>query len=180
MKYSMFNKVSIFVGARFTISSGKASRLVSFISILAISGLVLGVAILILVISVMNGFEQELKDRVLNVIPHASIYGLNPIDDWEDVEINLREDTNIRGISPYIETEALIKSKSAVAGVLVNGVIASKDKSVSVIHEFMQTGNFEKIQKVTENIKKAIKLNSILPNTLFESIPFFTSHDFVT
>ena len=70
MKYSMFNKVSIFVGERFTISSGKASRLVSFISVFAISGLVLGVAILIVVISVMNGFERELRDRILSVVPH--------------------------------------------------------------------------------------------------------------
>ena len=125
---------------------GRKSGFLSFISALAFISTSLGVAVLIIVSSVMNGFEKELKDRVLNVIPHASIYGLNPINNWENIELNLNNDINIKGISPYIETEALIKSKSAVAGVLVNGVVASKDKSVSVIHEFMQAGNFENIQ----------------------------------
>ena len=139
------NYTSFYIALRYL--RGRKSGFLSFISALAFISTSLGVAVLIIVSSVMNGFEKELKDRVLNVIPHASIYGLNPIDDWENIELNLKNDTNIRGISPYIETEALIKSKSAVAGVLVNGVIASKDKSVSVIHEFMQAGIFENIQE---------------------------------
>ena len=63
----------------------KKDGFLNVISIFSFIGISLGVAVLIIVSSVMNGFEQELKDRVLNVIPHASIYGLNPIDDWESV-----------------------------------------------------------------------------------------------
>ena len=70
MKYRVFNAVSIFVGTRFTLSSKKANQLVSFMSALAISGLVLGVSILIVVVSEMNGFERELKDRIFSVDPH--------------------------------------------------------------------------------------------------------------
>ena len=139
------NYTPLYIALRYL--RGRKSGFLSFISALAFISTSLGVAVLIIVSSVMNGFEKELKDRVLNVIPHASIYGLSPIDNWKAIEIDLKNDINVKGISPYIETEALIKSKSAVAGVLINGVIASKDKSVSVIHEFMQAGSFENIQK---------------------------------
>ena len=168
------NYTSFYIALRYL--RGRKSGFLSFISALAFISTSLGVAVLIIVSSVMNGFEKELKDRVLNVIPHASIYGLNPIDDWMNIELNLKNDTNIRGISPYIETEALIKSKSAVAGVLVNGVIASKDKSVSVIHEFMQAGIFENIQEDNNivlgrllarklNVDLGDKISLMLPDT---------------
>ena len=137
------NYTPLYIALRYL--KGRKSGFLSFISSLAFVSTSLGVAVLIIVSSVMNGFEKELKDRVLNVIPHASIYGLNPIDEWEKVEQALLEDKNVKGISPYIETEALIKSNSSVAGVLINGVIPSKDKSVSVIHEYIDVGAFEKI-----------------------------------
>ena len=137
------NYTPLYIALRYL--KGRKSGFLSFISSLAFVSTSLGVAVLIIVSSVMNGFEKELKDRVLNVIPHASIYGLNPIDEWEKVEQALMEDKNVKGISPYIETEALIKSNSSVAGVLINGVIPSKDKSVSVIHEYIDVGAFEKI-----------------------------------
>ena len=137
------NYTPLYIALRYL--KGRKSGFLSFISSLAFISTSLGVAVLIIVSSVMNGFEKELKDRVLNVIPHASIYGLNPIDKWEKIEEDLLEDKNVRGISPYIETEALIKSNSSVAGALINGVIPSKDKSVSVIHEYIVAGAFEKI-----------------------------------
>ena len=168
------NYTPFFIALRYL--KGRKSGFLSFISALAFISTSLGVAVLIIVSSVMNGFEKELKDRVLNVIPHASIYGLNPIDGWENIEFNLKDDANIKGISPYIETEALIKSKSAVAGVMVNGVEASKDKSVSVIHEFMQVGKFESIQEDNNivlgrllarklNVDLGDKISLMLPDT---------------
>ena len=143
------NYTPFFIALRYL--KGRKSGFLSFISALAFISTSLGVAVLIIVSSVMNGFEKELRDRVLNVIPHASIFGLAPINNWERVELNLKKDKKVIGISPYIETEALIKSKSSVAGVLLNGVDANKDKNVSVIHEFMKSGKFEEIND-EENI----------------------------
>ena len=111
MKYSMFNKVSIFVGARFTISSGKASRLVSFISILAISGLVLGVAILILVISVMNGFERELKDRILSVVPHLVFVSDAADSDWQSKAEALEHNNQVIEVNPFAQIQGMVHSK---------------------------------------------------------------------
>ncbi len=153
------NYTPLYIALRYL--KGRKSGFLSFISSLAFVSTSLGVAVLIIVSSVMNGFEKELKDRVLNVIPHASIYGLNPIDEWEKIEQALLEDKNVKGISPYIETEALIKSNSSVAGVLINGVIPSKDKSVSVIHEYIDVGAFEKI-----SIDNSIVLGKLLARKL--------------
>ena len=138
------NYTPLFIALRYL--RGRKSGFLSFISALAFISTSLGVAVLIIVSSVMNGFEKELKERVLNVIPHASIYGINPLDDWENIELNLYDDKNILGISPYIETEALIKSRFSVAGTLVNGVSPDKDKTVSVIHEYMKEGSFSNLQ----------------------------------
>ena len=138
------NYTPLFIALRYL--RGRKSGFLSFISALAFISTSLGVAVLIIVSSVMNGFEKELKERVLNVIPHASIYGINPLDDWENIELNLYGDKNILGISPYIETEALIKSRFSVAGTLVNGVSPDKDKTVSVIHEYMKEGSFSNLQ----------------------------------
>ncbi len=139
------NYTPIYIALRYL--KGRKSGFLSFISSLAFVSTSLGVAVLIIVSSVMNGFEKELKERILNVIPHASIYGLSPIQDWKQVELNLREDANIEGISPYIETEALIKSKSSVVGARINGVDSKKDKSVSVINEFIESGDLSEIEK---------------------------------
>ena len=138
------NYTTLFIALRYL--RGRKSGFLSFISALAFISTSLGVAVLIIVSSVMNGFEKELKERVLNVIPHASIYGINPLDDWENIELNLYGDKNILGITPYIETEALIKSRFSVAGTLVNGVSPDKDKTVSVIHEYMKEGSFSNLQ----------------------------------
>ena len=139
------NYTPLYIALRYL--KGRKSGFLSFISSLAFVSTSLGVAVLIIVSSVMNGFEKELKERILNVIPHASIYGLNPIQNWKQVELNLREDKNIEGISPYIETEALIKSKSSVVGARINGVDSKKDKSVSVINEFIELGDLSEIEQ---------------------------------
>ena len=121
MKYSMFNKVSIFVGARFTISSGKASRLVSFISILAISGLVLGVAILILVISVMNGFERELKDRILSVVPHLVFVSDAADSEWQSKAEALEYNKQVIEVNPFAQIQGMVHSKGITRPVNILG-----------------------------------------------------------
>ena len=77
------------VGLRF-FTAGSGNRLVSFISLLAITGLVLGVALLIVVLAVMNGFDREMRTRVLGVVPHLQIYTRAGIADWETLAATLR------------------------------------------------------------------------------------------
>ena len=78
----MFKPLPIFIGLRYFSSGGGGNRLVSFISLLAISGLVLGVGLLIIVLSVMNGFDRELRERILSVVPHVQIIHQQGVADW--------------------------------------------------------------------------------------------------
>nr|BFE90013.1 hypothetical protein GCM10020185_05490 [Pseudomonas brassicacearum subsp. brassicacearum] len=80
----MFRPLSIFIGTRYT-RAKRRNRFVSFISMTSMIGLALGVLAMIVVLSVMNGFQREMSSRILGMVPHATIVGVNPIDDWQPV-----------------------------------------------------------------------------------------------
>ena len=78
----MLKPVPLFMGLRYFRSGGRSNLLVSFISMLAITGLVLGVALLVVVLSVMNGFDRELRERILSVVPHVQLIHNTGVADW--------------------------------------------------------------------------------------------------
>ncbi len=103
----MFKPIPLFLGLRY-FSSGGANRLVSFISILAISGLVLGVGLLVVVLSVMNGFDRELRERILAVVPHVQIIHESGIDNWQQQAAVIAAQPGVSEVSPYHEANGLI------------------------------------------------------------------------
>ena len=136
MKYSAFNVVSIFVGTRFTLSSKKANQLVSFISALAISGLVLGVAILIVVVSVMNGFERELKDRILSVVPHVVFFGDAVDSDWKTRAEALMNHDEVIEVSPFTQLQGMVHSKGITRPIQILGF--EKDRIPAIFYELLE------------------------------------------
>ena len=108
----MFKPIPIFLGLRYFYSSRSASsgstRLVSFISTLAISGLVLGVSLLVVVLSVMNGFDRELRERILAVVPHVQIIHNSGIDNWQQQAGVIAAQPSVSEVSPYNEVNGLI------------------------------------------------------------------------
>ena len=80
----MFRPLSIFIGARYT-RAKRRKNFISFISMTSMIGLALGVLAMIVVLSVMNGFQREMSSRILGMVPHASILGAKPVDDWQTV-----------------------------------------------------------------------------------------------
>ena len=86
----------------------KKTGFLSFVTALSYTCVALGVAVLIVVTSVMNGFERELRERILNTIPHASIQGIRPIENWETIYSELKKNEEIIGIAPFIESLSLI------------------------------------------------------------------------
>ena len=90
---------------------------------MAIFGITLGLLILILVTAVMNGFQRELKDRILETIPHASILGDIQIDEYPSIERVLYENTEVMGVAPYIETQGLLSSGSIFNSYSINRII---------------------------------------------------------
>ena len=117
----------------------------SFTSFLAVTGLSIGVSSLIIVLSVMNGFEKELQDRILGVVPHAVIYSDEPIDNYDDLINELILSEGIVEAVPYISFQALISTNSVSKGVSVNGIDVESEKRISILPDYMVYGNLKRL-----------------------------------
>jgi lipoprotein-releasing system permease protein len=104
----LFKPLPLFLGLRYFSAGGAGNRLVSFISLLAISGLVLGVGLLIIVLSVMNGFDRELRERILSVVPHVQIIHQQGVIDWRSDAALLARHPAVTEVTPYTEVNGLL------------------------------------------------------------------------
>ena len=119
----------------------------SFTTLLAIIGLSIGISSLIVVTSVMNGFEKELEDRILGVIPHSVISSDEPIDDYENLINQVKKDANILEASTYIDTQGIISSSYDTRGVSLIGIDPLKEKNMSIIPDYMLVGNLNDLNE---------------------------------
>ena len=119
----------------------------SFTSFLAVAGLTIGVSSLIIVMSVMNGFEKELQDRILGVVPHAVIYSDAPIDNYDDLIYQLKSSSGVEEAVPYISFQALITSDSLSKGVSVNGIDINSEERVSILPDYMIYGSLNNLEE---------------------------------
>ena len=119
----------------------------SFTTLLAIIGLSIGISSLIVVTSVMNGFEKELEDRILGVIPHSVISSDEPIDDYEKLINQVKKDANILEASTYINTQGIISSSYNTRGVSLIGIDPLKEKKMSIIPDYMLVGNLNALNE---------------------------------
>ena len=119
----------------------------SFTTLLAIIGLSIGISSLIVVTSVMNGFEKELEDRILGVIPHSVISSDETIDDYEDLINQVKKDANILEASTYIDTQGIISSSYDTRGVSLIGIDPLKEKNMSIIPDYMLVGNLNDLNE---------------------------------
>mgnify|MGYP001174802013 FL=1 len=133
----------------------------SFTSFLAISGLAIGVSSLIVVMSVMNGFEKELQDRILGVVPHAVIYSDDPIPEYQNTIKLLKENDNILEAAPYISLQGLISSSDSSKGVSITGIDIDIEPKMSIIPNYMVYGSLENL-----NEKNSIIIGSWLSSSL--------------
>jgi len=126
---------------------GKRTGFQSFVSSAGLIGVALGVAVLILVSSVMNGFERELRERILQAIPHASIEGGVDINQVPSVKAVLEENPEVLASSPYIETQGLISSANSLKGIYIFGVNPVLEKKVSIVSTKIISGSWNSIEE---------------------------------
>ena len=119
----------------------------SFTTLLSIIGLSIGISSLIVVTSVMNGFEKELEDRILGVIPHSVISSDEPIDDYENLINQVKKDANILEASTYINTQGIISSSYDTRGVSLIGIDPLKEKNMSIIPDYMLVGDLNDLNE---------------------------------
>lgn len=144
---AMFKPLSLFIGLRYT-AAKRSNHFISFISLASMLGLMLGVAALIVVLSVMNGFDRELKQRILGMVPHGSInaYG-KPIEDWPALVARLSEHPDVVSAAPFIQAQGMLTNKGVVRGALVNGIDPSIEKSVSILGNHIKSGSLDALNQ---------------------------------
>ncbi|MEC9299682.1 MAG: lipoprotein-releasing ABC transporter permease subunit [Pseudomonadota bacterium] len=125
------------------VSVNKRSQLVSFMSAISIFGIALGIAILITVLSVMNGFEREMRENVLGIVPHLTIQTEENLtaDDWASIENIANEHPMVLGTAPSIETMGVVANAAGNKGVVINGIDLDLEASVSIIDNFFVSGS---------------------------------------
>jgi lipoprotein-releasing system permease protein len=122
------------IGLRYTRAGRRARRrngFISFISGISMLGIALGVMALIVVLSVMNGFVSQVRDRMLSVVSHIEVFALNGPIDWRQVSEDVRRNPDVIGVAPYINAQGLLTRGDAVRGVLVRGVDPAAEPAVS-------------------------------------------------
>ncbi|WP_160153778.1 lipoprotein-releasing ABC transporter permease subunit [Microbulbifer sp. ALW1] len=141
----MFKPLPAFVGLRYAGAqrSGEDSAgLVSFISGLSMIGLILGVALMIVVMSVMNGFDRELRERILGIMPHATVYNASPDIDWTSVRDQVAATEGVTSAAEVWQVNGLARNGLEVTPLLVQGVNPETIVNVSTIGDFLQPGSF--------------------------------------
>jgi len=135
----MFRPLEVFIGLRYT-RAKRRNHFISFISLVSILGIAVGVTALITVISVMNGFDKELKDRILGMVSHATISGVGEtVRDWPVALARAKENPHVLGAAPYVEREAMLQG-SRNAGAMIRGVVPDIEPQVSEIDRRMIEG----------------------------------------
>jgi lipoprotein-releasing system permease protein len=129
------------IGTRYLRSTHRRG-FVSFVAVMSVCGLMLGVATLIVVLSVMNGFERELRTRILAVTSHATIAGFNgPLEDWRALQQQVLRQPGVEAAVPYVESQAMLASGPTMAGATVRGVLPAEESSATGLAQHVVSGS---------------------------------------
>ena len=143
------------VGLRYT-RAGKRSgrnRFISFISMISVAGIALGVAALIVVLSVMNGFQKEVTDRMLSVLAHVEIFDVRgAMPDWRAVGREAARNPQVAAAAPFVEIQGMLLRDGVMKPVLVRGVLPSEEAKVSDVARQMKEGSLDTLTPGSMNI----------------------------
>jgi lipoprotein-releasing system permease protein len=141
----MFRPLFVFIGTRYT-RAKRRNHFVSFISLTSMIGLALGVLVMILVLSVMNGFDYEMRTRVLGMVPHATVESATPINDWRRLADQAQSNPQVLAAAPFSQMQGLLTHAGRVQKVLINAVDPVEEAKVSIIGNFFQQGRLEDLK----------------------------------
>ncbi len=142
----MFHPLELFIGLRYT-RAKRRNHFISFISLISMLGIALGITALITVLSVMNGFQQELRERILGMTSHATISAAGGrMDDWRVVVEQTERNPEVLGGAPFVTGEAMLSNSALVSGALIRGVLPDQERRVSDIGENMIYGSLDALR----------------------------------
>lgn len=143
----MFQPTEVFLALRYS-RTRRRGGFATFINRVSTLGILLGVMALVVVTSVMNGFENELKKRILGVVPQITITSANgvPFTNWQQLEQQIVWPTQVVARQPYVSTEGVIQSDSSLKPVLLQGVLPEQEQAKGVLSSMMVTGDLSRLQ----------------------------------
>ncbi|MCF6753280.1 lipoprotein-releasing ABC transporter permease subunit [Pseudomonas phenolilytica] len=141
----MFRPLSVFIGSRYT-RAKRRNHYISFISLTSLIGLSLGVLAMILVLSVMNGFQREMSARILGMVPHATIDGSQPLDDWQALAQRLRTHPEVQAAAPLTQLEGMLSFKGSMQPLQVSGIEPQVEGDVSIVASRMVAGSLDDLR----------------------------------
>jgi lipoprotein-releasing system permease protein len=126
---------------------------VSFVALISVLGLTLGVATLVVVLSVVNGFERELRTRILSVTSHAMLMGRHgTLEEWREVQQAAEREPGVIAAAPYIEAQALVWNNRRVKGVVVRGVLPAEEARATGLGQHLTAGKLTELQAGAYNV----------------------------
>ena len=135
------------IGLRY-LRAKKRNGFMSFITMISIAGIALGVTALIVVLSVMNGFQKEIRGQLLNVAPHAEIgyYDVASTPDWQNLREFVKGKKEVLASAPLVSDQALLANSGEVRGAQISGILPTEEKNVVDYGKNMPTGSFDDLK----------------------------------
>ncbi len=143
------------IGLRYTRAGKRSSRnsFISFISLISVAGIALGVAALVVVLSVMNGFEKEVTARMLSVLAHVEVFdGRGAMPDWQEQAQRARRNPEVRGVAPFVETQGMLVQDDTMKPAVIRGVLPELEPQVSDVTGQVRQGSFSALRAGSANI----------------------------
>jgi len=144
-------KLPVFIGLRYT-GAPRKNQFVSFFSGVSITGLVVGVGLLITVLSIMNGFDRELREKILALVPQAAVYERGGIDDWRQLQAQLEEQPRILAAAPFVQLEGLVSYQGKSEPVVLFGIEPKEELRVSRMEEFLEKAAMTHLQTADDQL----------------------------
>lgn len=171
------------VGLRYTRAGRRSGRnsFISFISLISMAGIALGVAALIVVLSVMNGFQKDVTDRMLSVLAHIEVFDASgAMTDWQSTSQQAMQDKEVIGAAPYVATQAMLTRDDILRGVAIRGVLPQQERSVSDVANQVRQGSFDDLKSGEFNIVLGGELARALHAQIGEKVTMLAPQGQVT
>jgi len=171
----MFRPAALYIGLRYT-RAKRRNHFISFISLMSMLGIALGILVLITVLSVMNGFDNEIKKRVFSMVPPITVGSLlNALSNWEEVEGVLQKMPHVTGTAPFVNGQVMLTNAGLVSPAMLNGIDPSVEHKVSELDSKMVSGDLASLTPGSFNIilgeELANHLNAIVGDKVTIMIP---------
>lgn len=176
----MASPYELLVGLRYT-RAKRRNHFISFISLISMAGVALGVAALIVVLSVMNGFQTELRERILAVVSHVQISGANgEMSEWREVAKQAAAHPHVLAAAPYVQAQGMLSFGTSVRGVMVRGIVPDEEEKVADFRAHIKKGSLDSLTPDSFSIVLGSELARALSVTVGDKVTLVAPQGVVT